>query len=199
MGNICSYAHQLATYYILHRNLLPLTEDQREALLEIQERAENRCYLYGQKNQAEKPCKRLKIGPKWTQRPRRNNITPHPKELKIPHATYMLEHNIQLPPASQSGVCHRCVDPNWKGESRKYTGAPCFEPAHLILGPHGMNKDMRICQNVINDFARDCGNNPDYRTTGIIYLKDVPRSARPDKHKDRVCNHGCFAIYGKSK
>ena len=101
MGNLWSYPNKLISYYSKseydpHRNLLPLTEDQRAALLELKERAENQFYLYGDNDQDEKPCKRLKIGPAWTKAQLENHITQYPRWLKMYHIIYMLEHNVQL-------------------------------------------------------------------------------------------------------
>ena len=197
MGNLGGYPNTLLSYFNddlfdPHRNLLPLTDDQRTALRQLRDHKEIDCRIYGEENQAKKQCKRLKAPSAWTGTPPRNHITEHPAKLELRHIIYMLFHNVQLPAYRHLQLCHLCVDPYPTA-----AGNRCIEITHLMLGSPDWNKDMRICQTMIRNFAKTCRKNPEYRTLGIIYLEDVPRDQRPPKHKDHICNHGCFGIVGE--
>ena len=175
--------------YDPHRHLPALTNEQRTALIEFKDSKQAVLRVYGEDNQAEKPCKRLKTGTFWTKRPTNNHITKYPGQLKLCHIIYMLFHNIQLPFYRHLQLCHVCVDPHPAA-----IGNRGIEVTHLMLASPTINKEMRICQTIIRGFAISCK----FQNLGVTYLADVPRSARPAAHKDRICNHGCFAINGES-
>ena len=199
MGNFLSSPNALLSYFNdplfdPHRNLQTLTDNQRTALCKLRDYYEIGYRLYGEENETKKQCKRLNAWSAWAGKTPRNHITVHPYKLRLCHIIYMLEHNIQLPIYTDWQLCHLCVDPH-----PTKAGNRCIEITHLMLGSPKINKEMRICQTLIRKFAEKCMKNPEYQTLGIIYVEDVPRNKRPKKHKDHVCKHGCFGIYGESK
>jgi len=168
----------------------------------ILERAEKNCYRYGiDTNDAkcEKPCKRIRRDFKWSRNPIKNTSGKHPAKLKVYHLSWMMENNRQLPDYSESElrICHRCVEPNRKNTNRRSVGATCFEATHLDLKTRQWNKEQEKCHKVIDDYVRHYEHDPNHKTTGIIYVVDVPRECRQSKFRELVCRHNCFGNYGK--
>ena len=171
-------------------DLKPLKPEQRVKLQKLVAFADQHCQRYGDPSvkkdsrNKKKPCKRLRNPPKAL-RNIRNNITQYPKILQLYHAALSLKLDAQLDPHSVSEARHQC------GVNS------CFEETHVHLATHIANLKDKPCHHVIKRFAEKFSKNPEYRTTGTIFLIDVPAECREEEYKDLICTHGCFCNFGE--